>query len=858
MSNFFPKKKAVIIGINYIETEGIALRGCANDAKLMALTLISHFDFNPSNILFLTDSEPDGGYDMLLDSNEIVSFYDNWPRDEIPPVKHHDSRIYPNKRNILTAINWLTRNAESGDILVFYFAGHGVQVDVLTSYEGEGYDEALLPADSTLYLASNGSDLDEYNVLLCSELRELLLCVPQDTQVNIILDCNGGQTILDPAGNINGLWYIKGVVTKGIWPFLSATNKVKRAQYKSSVFREEQMVHRLVRPRYVPCVQVGNTQNLKDPSLQSTQYVSLSCKGYCFSAAPWGEIAAEASLPLLSVSRKTQVTGIINKKGIDTDLNINNTLSTSLGESKLGVIEIPISKGGAYNVIHGVFTWSFCKAVSDIATGILQQGRPRNELSYKTIMARIREYVKCLKLSILPHLDQIPEITIHSGGAGTVSEYFCTPFGGDKEINFDYYNYFMFTDNSIYHLKKSQNFLTPQEAYNIMLKSTKNEIDNSLNNVNGCHKFFSSVNRSVLKNKTPINGSPPTFRDNYNRDNIDNNNCAEHSNNDKEIRASEISNEKYVTNIQELPPSSVNLVPPTASIFGFNHSLNSKFTNNYVNNIENSNMVGFNTTNYNLNINNDNYIHSRIPDDNLKSPFIQGENKRTINSNMNTRHNPILINSHFNSNVYNNDHFMNNSNNTHKFNNNTIPSNHSLNFKQGLIVNNGSSIHHQLLPHIPQFFPIQQLACQINNKIPLNSNRNIPIRNTSNNSGNNIITYPPIMSYQSILNKHFVVPVNSLPNSNLSLNSNNINYSFEKRHFNGQNSNNLNNDYSSSNFPNSNQNVGFQSYPNYCKYNFQQYPPFQDNYDINVNNNNLLLSNQLSGNKFYPSSFINN
>ncbi|KAL7067963.1 ICE-like protease p20 domain-containing protein [Cryptosporidium serpentis] len=394
--NYKPKKKAVIVGINYIGIDGIGLRGCANDAKLMALTLMAHFDFSPRDILFLTDSEPDSGYNICLDENyQNINLHEDWPRDEIPPELHHDHRIYPSRRNILTAINWLTRDAQAGDVLLFYFAGHGVQVDVLTSYEGDGYDEALLPADSTLYLAESGSDVDEYNVLLCSELKELLLCVPAETQVNIILDCNGGQTILDPAGNIDGLWYIKGIVTKGIWPFLSATNKVKRAQYKSSVFKNPQMIHRLVRPRYVPCIQVGSTYRLRDPSLQSTQYIALCCKGYCFSAAPWSQIAAEASLPLLSVTKKNSI-------------------------SKLTVVEDPISKGGSYNIIHGVFTWSLCKAISDITTGILKQGRYSNEITFKTTIARVKEYIECLKSSILPYLDQQPELTVHSGGAGVI------------------------------------------------------------------------------------------------------------------------------------------------------------------------------------------------------------------------------------------------------------------------------------------------------------------------------------------------------------------------------------------------------------------------------------------------------
>lgn len=34
-----------------------------------------------------------------------------------------------------------------GDVLFFYFGGHGVQIDDMSGWEGEGYDEAILPMD---------------------------------------------------------------------------------------------------------------------------------------------------------------------------------------------------------------------------------------------------------------------------------------------------------------------------------------------------------------------------------------------------------------------------------------------------------------------------------------------------------------------------------------------------------------------------------------------------------------------------------------------------------------------------------------------------------------------------------------
>ncbi|OEH78835.1 ice-like protease p20 domain-containing protein [Cyclospora cayetanensis] len=90
----------------------------------------------------------------------------------------------PTKQNILIALNWLVRDAMPGDRLFFYFSGHSTQVDNLSAYEGEGYDEALLPVD----FDSLGSE-DDANLLLTTHVKE---------------------TILDPAGTGSVWTFIKG------------------------------------------------------------------------------------------------------------------------------------------------------------------------------------------------------------------------------------------------------------------------------------------------------------------------------------------------------------------------------------------------------------------------------------------------------------------------------------------------------------------------------------------------------------------------------------------------------------------------------------------------------------------------
>lgn len=121
---------------------------------------------------------------------------------------------------------------------MFYFAGHGLQVDNMSGYEGEGYDECILPIDCS---HSDG----EVNAMAAVGIRnvskhlpanptsnsfdlQILMSVEEDVQISIFLDCTGGQTMLDPAGT--GKWkYIRGVKQKGVWPFFTdPTDKMER------------------------------------------------------------------------------------------------------------------------------------------------------------------------------------------------------------------------------------------------------------------------------------------------------------------------------------------------------------------------------------------------------------------------------------------------------------------------------------------------------------------------------------------------------------------------------------------------------------------------------------------------------
>jgi len=106
-------RKAVIVGVNDyapIGTGGPDLRGCVNDARDMANTLVI-CGFPPANIRILTNSNA-------------------------------------KRQNILNYLNWLLTGCSSGDSLVFYYSGHGTRVaNIGSDYEIDGLDEAICPHD---------------------------------------------------------------------------------------------------------------------------------------------------------------------------------------------------------------------------------------------------------------------------------------------------------------------------------------------------------------------------------------------------------------------------------------------------------------------------------------------------------------------------------------------------------------------------------------------------------------------------------------------------------------------------------------------------------------------------------------
>lgn len=116
------KKKALLIGINYINTEYV-LNGCINDVNLVK------------------------DYIQTKDFSEITLITDK-------------SEIRPTRSNIISSLENFLLNAADEDFLYFHYSGHGSYVQDTNSDEKDNQDETIVTSD--LY---NITDDELYNII---------------------------------------------------------------------------------------------------------------------------------------------------------------------------------------------------------------------------------------------------------------------------------------------------------------------------------------------------------------------------------------------------------------------------------------------------------------------------------------------------------------------------------------------------------------------------------------------------------------------------------------------------------------------------------------------------------------------
>lgn len=149
-------KKALLIGINYIGTKH-ELGGCINDINNIKTFIIENCNYKESDIIKLTD----------------------------------ETDIKPTFENIENSINNLVKDIVAGDSLIFYYSGHGTQIDNDLKTEDD-LDEVLVPLD----YKTNGFITD---VWLYDNLVKVL---PKDVKLWCFTDCCHSGTMLNLQYNL--------------------------------------------------------------------------------------------------------------------------------------------------------------------------------------------------------------------------------------------------------------------------------------------------------------------------------------------------------------------------------------------------------------------------------------------------------------------------------------------------------------------------------------------------------------------------------------------------------------------------------------------------------------------------------
>jgi hypothetical protein len=169
-------KKALVVGINDyapIGTGGPDLRGCVNDARDMANTLVI-CDFPAANVQILTNQNA-------------------------------------TRANIIARLSSLVAGANAGDSIVFYYSGHGTRVaNVGVDFEIDGLDEAICPHD----FATTG-------VLRDDTFKAIFTALRPGVNLEVIFDCcnsgtgtraislEGAESFTDGQPQYSGVRYIE-------------------------------------------------------------------------------------------------------------------------------------------------------------------------------------------------------------------------------------------------------------------------------------------------------------------------------------------------------------------------------------------------------------------------------------------------------------------------------------------------------------------------------------------------------------------------------------------------------------------------------------------------------------------------
>ncbi|XP_012568371.1 metacaspase-3-like isoform X2 [Cicer arietinum] len=153
-------KRAVLCGVTYRKRR-YKLSGTINDVINMKSLLVNNFAFPIQSIRVLTEEQK-------------------------------DPNLFPTKRNIMESLKWLVKDCRSGDSLVFYFSGHGLQQAAQHKEdETDGLDETICPVD---FIREGMITDNEINSTIVGPLKK-------GVRLHAIIDACHSGTSLDLIGN---------------------------------------------------------------------------------------------------------------------------------------------------------------------------------------------------------------------------------------------------------------------------------------------------------------------------------------------------------------------------------------------------------------------------------------------------------------------------------------------------------------------------------------------------------------------------------------------------------------------------------------------------------------------------------
>lgn len=148
------RKRAVLIGINYVGHSPGELSGCHNDVKNISKYLRNCLGFEREDMR------------VLMDDN----------RSEEPTAE-----------NIYRAMDWIVSVSEPGDTVWFHYSGHGGRLEDQDGDEEDGYDETLCPVDYERAGQIRDDDM----------LKHLVKPMQAGVLMTCLMDCCHSGTVLD-------------------------------------------------------------------------------------------------------------------------------------------------------------------------------------------------------------------------------------------------------------------------------------------------------------------------------------------------------------------------------------------------------------------------------------------------------------------------------------------------------------------------------------------------------------------------------------------------------------------------------------------------------------------------------------